>query len=57
MTVVDGHPAALSWIGSVAGHKVRPLGVDRFGQCGTVSDLYRAYGLDAEAIEAAFGNT
>ena len=57
VTVVDGHPAALSWIGSVAGHKVRPLGVDRFGQCGTVSDLYRAYGLDAEAIEAAFGNT
>ncbi len=54
VTVLDGHPAALSWIGSVAGHKVKPLGVDRFGQCGTVSDLYSAYGLDAEAIEAAF---
>ena len=54
VTVLDGHPAALSWIGSIAGHRVRPLGVDRFGQCGDVRDLYRAYGIDAEAIEAAF---
>jgi pyruvate dehydrogenase E1 component len=54
VTVMDGHPATLSWIGSVAGHKVRPLGVDRFGQCGDVRDLYRAYGIDAEAIGAAF---
>jgi pyruvate dehydrogenase E1 component len=26
------------------------LGVDHFGQSGDVPDLYRAYGLDAEAI-------
>ena len=57
VTVLDGHPAALSWIGSIAGHRVRPLGVDRFGQCGDVRDLYRAYGIDAEAIEAAFGDS
>jgi pyruvate dehydrogenase E1 component len=54
VTVLDGHPATLGWIGSVAGHKVRPLGVDRFGQCGSVRDLYRAYGIDARAIEETF---
>jgi pyruvate dehydrogenase E1 component len=54
VTVIDGHPAALSWIGSVSGHRVRALGVDTFGQCGDISDLYRAYGIDADAIEAAY---
>jgi pyruvate dehydrogenase E1 component len=30
------------------------LGVDRFGQSGDIPDLYRAYGIDTEAIlEAA----
>jgi pyruvate dehydrogenase E1 component len=56
ITVLDGHPATLSWIGAVAGHAVRPLGVDRFGQCGDVRELYRAYGIDVAAIEAAFRN-
>ncbi|NQV84658.1 MAG: transketolase [Rhodospirillales bacterium] len=56
VTVLDGHPAALSWIGSVMGHRVDALGVDRFGQCGDVGDLYRAYGIDADAIEAAYRN-
>ncbi len=54
VTVLDGHPATLSWIGSVAGHRVRSLGVEDFGQCGGVGDLYRAYGIDAGAIEGAF---
>src|SRR5271157_2635435 len=50
VTVLDGHPAALSWLGSVRGHRVVPLGVDRFGQCGDIPDLYREYGLDTDAI-------
>ena len=54
VTVLDGHPAALSWAGSVAGHRTRALGVDQFGQCGDVKELYRAYGIDAAAIESAF---
>jgi pyruvate dehydrogenase E1 component len=29
------------------------LGVDHFGQSGTRDDLYRHYGIDADAIEAA----
>jgi pyruvate dehydrogenase E1 component len=50
ITVIDGSPATLSWIGSVRGMKVSPLGVDRFGQTGDLADLYGAYRLDAEAI-------
>jgi pyruvate dehydrogenase E1 component len=53
VTVIDGHPATLAWLGAVAGHRVRPLGVEHFGQTGTVPDLYRHYGIDANAIVAA----
>jgi pyruvate dehydrogenase E1 component len=55
VTLIDGHPATLSWLGGVAGHRVEALGVEKFGQCGTVQDLYREYGLDADAIVAAYG--
>ncbi len=50
VTVLDAHPATLSWLGSVAGHRIYPLGVDRFGQAGNIPDLYRAYGIDSDAI-------
>ncbi|HEX6015670.1 MAG TPA: transketolase [Geminicoccaceae bacterium] len=50
VTVLDGHPATLSWLGSVLGHRVRALGVDRFGQSADLPDLYRVHGLDADAI-------
>jgi pyruvate dehydrogenase E1 component len=53
ITVLDGHPATLAWLGAVAGHRVRPLGVEHFGQTGSISDLYRYYGIDANAIVAA----
>ena len=50
VTVLDGSPAALSWLGGVRGHRVSPLGVENFGQTGNLTDLYRAYRLDAAAI-------
>ena len=50
VTVLDGSPGALSWLGGVTGLRVSPLGVDRFGQTGDLPDLYRTYRLDAEAI-------
>ena len=50
ITLCDGHPEALSWIGAVAGHRVRALGVEHFGQSGSISELYAHYGLDANAI-------
>ena len=53
VTVLDGHPATLGWLGSVAGHRTRALGVERFGQTGTIADLYRHYGIDARGIAAA----
>jgi len=54
VTVIDGHPATLAWLGGVAGHRVRSLGVEHFGQTGTINDLYRHYGIDTNAIiEAA----
>jgi pyruvate dehydrogenase E1 component len=53
VTLLDGAPASLSWIGGVYGHRVSPLGVDRFGQTGTLNDLYREYRLDADAIVEA----
>ena len=49
-TVLDGHPATLGWLGSVAGHRTRSLGVERFGQTGTIADLYRLNGIDAQGI-------
>jgi pyruvate dehydrogenase E1 component len=50
VTVLDGHPAAHAWLGSVRGQRVVPLGVDRFGQAGDLPDLYHEYGLDVDAI-------
>lgn len=50
VTVIDGHPATLGWLGSVQGHRVHALGVEHFGQSGTIADLYREYGLDRDAI-------
>lgn len=53
VTVLDGHPATLSWLGGVHGHRTRGLGVEHFGQTGSLPDLYRHYGIDANAIIAA----
>jgi pyruvate dehydrogenase E1 component len=53
VTVLDGHPEALSWMGAVHGHKVQALGVEHFGQSGTIDDLYRHHGIDTESIVEA----
>jgi pyruvate dehydrogenase E1 component len=53
VTVIDGHPATLAWLGAVHGHRVRALGVEHFGQTGSIPELYRHYGIDANAIVAA----
>ena len=50
VTIIDGHPATLSWLGGVARHRTYPLGVEHFGQSGDIPDLYRVYRLDADAI-------
>ena len=56
VTVLDGHPATLSWMGSVRRHALHPLGVERFGQSADLHDLYRLHGLDADTIVRAATN-
>jgi len=53
VSVIDGHPASLAWLGSVEGHAIQGLGVDRFGQSADLPDLYRTHGIDAQAIVRA----
>jgi pyruvate dehydrogenase E1 component len=50
VTLIDGSPSTLSWLGGVRGHRVRALGVESFGQTGDLPDLYRTYRLDVDAI-------
>ena len=50
VTILDGAPAALSWIGGVCGHRVSPLGTEQFGQTGDLPDLYHHHRLDSAAI-------
>jgi pyruvate dehydrogenase E1 component len=50
VTVHDAATHAMSWLGSVFGARVVPLGIDVFGQSGSVSDLYRVHDLATDAI-------
>ncbi len=50
VTVLDGHPSTLSWLGSASRRRVFSLGVESFGQSGEIQDLYRLHGIDTEAI-------
>ena len=50
VSILDGHPAAHSWLGGVRGQRIVPLGPDHFGQSGDLPDLYAEYGLDVDAI-------
>jgi len=50
VTVVDGYPTTLTWLGGVLGHRVEGLGVTSFGQSGDSIDLYQQYRIDANAI-------
>jgi pyruvate dehydrogenase E1 component len=50
VTIADAAPASLSWLGGVRGQRVAPLGVEKFGQTGSLAELYAAYRLDGSAI-------
>ena len=48
--IVSAHDAsghALAWIGSAVGVRQIPLGVERFGESGTIADLYDLTGISA----------
>ena len=53
LTVIDGHPATLAWMGGVLGHQTISHGVEEFGQTGTIMDLYRQHHLDQDSIVRA----
>ena len=53
VTVIDGHPASLAWMGAVRGQRTESLGVEHFGQSGDSIDLYKTYRIDAKSIVEA----
>ena len=53
VTLLDGHPHTLSFLGAVRGVPVACLGVQRFGQSGDIAELYEHHQIDAEAVIGA----
>jgi pyruvate dehydrogenase E1 component len=53
VTVLDGDPNALAFLGTVNAVRLTPLGVTRFGQSGDLDDVYRHHEIDAETIVGA----
>ena len=53
VSVIDGHPHTLSFLGAVNATPITCLGVDNFGQVGDVEDLYRHFGIDQATIVGA----
>ena len=53
VTVHDAAPHALAFLGAAFGCPLIPLGVDRFGQCGSQPEVYEWLDLSAEAIAEA----
>ena len=50
VTVHDAASHHLTWLAGVFGARVLPVGVDEFGQSGSIPDLYRVFDLSAEQI-------
>jgi len=53
VTVLDGDPNALAFLGGINAVPITPLGVTRFGQSGDLEDVYRHHEIDAETIVGA----
>jgi pyruvate dehydrogenase E1 component len=53
VTVLDGDPNALAFLGAVNAVPLTSLGVTRFGQSGDLDDVYRHHEIDAETIVGA----
>ena len=53
VTVIDGHSQVLSFLGGALQGRSINLGVDAFGQSGSIQELYRQYGIDAEGVFSA----
>lgn len=53
LTIHDAASHSMAWLGSALGVPGMSIGVDDFGQSGTVADVYRQHLLDAESITTA----
>ncbi len=50
VSVIDGHPLTLQWLGGALGAPQVPLGVTEFGESGDIESLYRAMHIHADDI-------
>ena len=50
VTVHDAASHAMAWMGSVFGARTAPIGVDGFGQSGSIRDVFRVHDLDPGRI-------
>lgn len=53
VTVLDGHPHTLTFLATINRVPTTALGVTRFGQSGSLEDVYRHHGVDADSIVRA----
>lgn len=53
VTVVDGASHSLAFVGGCLGVQTVSLGVDRFGQAGSLADVYEEYDISSSAIVTA----
>jgi pyruvate dehydrogenase E1 component len=52
VSVIDGHPLTLGWLGGALGCPMLPLGVVSFGESGSIQALYHKHHIDVDAIVA-----
>ncbi|MCZ6872522.1 MAG: hypothetical protein O7G88_03170, partial [bacterium] len=53
VSLLDGHPLALAWLGNVLHAPMRSLGVTDFGESAALADLYHKHQIDADAVLGA----
>ncbi|MBF6224198.1 pyruvate dehydrogenase [Nocardia abscessus] len=53
LTVLDGHPHTLAFLSGINRVRHTALGVSRFGQVGSLDDVYRYHGIDSDSIVRA----
>jgi pyruvate dehydrogenase E1 component len=50
ISVIDGHPLTLGWLGGALGCPLIPLGVVSFGESGSIQALYHKHHIDVESM-------
>jgi pyruvate dehydrogenase E1 component len=53
VTVLDGHPHTLAFLAAVNQVRSTALGISKFGQVGSLDDVYRYHGIDTDSIVRA----